>query len=148
MRSIILQKLSCSRIAHRTISRHFLPWALAQYRTRRAYKSPTYPQPIMIPSRAPCASASAPSSPVLSGHLRRRRGHTLPPLTPTMTHLQPRPRPYLPPPRANTQSLWYSHPRYPSNDVTVLPLANSELAMGAVDELAPLRDFPYPSCPC
>ncbi|KAH9971520.1 hypothetical protein BGW80DRAFT_1561526 [Lactifluus volemus] len=44
-----------------------------------------------------------------------------PPLTPTMTHLQPRPRPYLPPPRANTQSC---------NDVTLLPLANSELPLG------------------
>ncbi|KAH9971489.1 hypothetical protein BGW80DRAFT_442620 [Lactifluus volemus] len=116
MRSIILvPKLSCSRIAYRTISRHFLPWALAQYRTRRAYKSPTYPRSIMSPSRAPCASVSAPSSPTLSGHLRRRRRHTLPPPTLTMTHLQPRPRPHphLPLPRANTQSWLYSHPRYP-----------------------------------
>ncbi|KAH9974452.1 hypothetical protein BGW80DRAFT_1559946 [Lactifluus volemus] len=29
----------------------------------------------------------------------------------------------------------------PSDDVTLLPLANSELAKGSVDELAPLRDF-------
>ncbi|KAH9971589.1 hypothetical protein BGW80DRAFT_445893 [Lactifluus volemus] len=29
----------------------------------------------------------------------------------------------------------------PRNDVTLLPLANSELATDAVDELAPLRDF-------
>jgi tRNA threonylcarbamoyladenosine dehydratase len=29
----------------------------------------------------------------------------------------------------------------PSNDVTLLPLADSELAKGSVDELAPLRDF-------
>jgi tRNA threonylcarbamoyladenosine dehydratase len=29
----------------------------------------------------------------------------------------------------------------PSDDVTLLPLANSELARGSVDELAPLRDF-------
>ncbi|KAH9974472.1 hypothetical protein BGW80DRAFT_1170665, partial [Lactifluus volemus] len=30
----------------------------------------------------------------------------------------------------------------PSDDVTLLPLANSELAKGSVDELAPLCDFP------
>jgi tRNA threonylcarbamoyladenosine dehydratase len=29
----------------------------------------------------------------------------------------------------------------PSNDVTLLPLADSELAKGSVDELAPFRDF-------
>jgi tRNA threonylcarbamoyladenosine dehydratase len=29
----------------------------------------------------------------------------------------------------------------PSDDVTLLPLANSELATSAVDELAPLRDI-------
>ncbi|KAH9971482.1 hypothetical protein BGW80DRAFT_1320236, partial [Lactifluus volemus] len=32
----------------------------------------------------------------------------------------------------------------PSDDVTLLPLANSELTTGAVDELAPLRDFDVP----
>ncbi|KAH9971507.1 hypothetical protein BGW80DRAFT_1320495, partial [Lactifluus volemus] len=32
----------------------------------------------------------------------------------------------------------------PSDDVRLLPLANSELATGAVDELAALRDFHVP----
>ncbi|KAH9974445.1 hypothetical protein BGW80DRAFT_181570 [Lactifluus volemus] len=55
--------------------------------------------------------------------------------TPTMTH-------HL----AASSTREYSIPvvyssEVPSDDVTLLPLASSELAKGSVDELAPLRDF-------
>jgi hypothetical protein len=106
------KKLSCSRIAYRTISRCFPSWVLAQSRTRPAYKSQIYPRRTTTRSRAPCVNVFAPPSPAPSGHLHRRRHHqTLPLLrmpTPTMTHHLP------PPPCVNTQSRWFTHPRYPA----------------------------------
>ena len=58
--------------------------------------------------------------------------------TPTMTviHLHSHP----PPPRI---PVVYSS-EVPSDDVTLFPLANSELAMGSVDELAPCATFACP----
>jgi hypothetical protein len=123
MRSIILvPKLSCSRIAYRTISRHFRPWALAQYRTRRAYKSPTYPRPIMIPSRAVLFHSERPSPPTPLSY---------PPSTdadddPSATSPSPSPASSA---REHSILVVFSS-EVPSNDVTLLPLANSELALG------------------
>ncbi|KAH9982456.1 hypothetical protein BGW80DRAFT_25772 [Lactifluus volemus] len=61
----------------------------------------------------------------------------------TTTHSRARHAPTpsrLPSVRDYSIQMGYSS-KIPRNDTTLLPLANSELATGAVDDLAPLRDF-------
>jgi hypothetical protein len=141
MRSTILvPKLSYSRLAYRTAPRCFLLWVLAQSQTRRTYKSPTYPRRTTTRSRAPCANVFASSFPALSGHLHQRRHHD-----PSSADADANDDPLSAPSPASSSRecsipVVYSF-EVPSDDVTLLPLANSELVKGSVDELVPLRDF-------
>ncbi|KAH9971494.1 hypothetical protein BGW80DRAFT_442593 [Lactifluus volemus] len=61
-----------------------------------------------------------------------------PPPTSMLTHLHPCPCPHPLPLLANTQS---HSSEVPSDDVALFLLANSEFAMGSVNEPVPLRDF-------